>query len=433
MTTDQKLWPVGLAVAFIGSISGAVGDNMVRLDYMEAGPHLSLQQMFRRWKWLFGMFLTTVVDVLCVLVALAMAPATIITPFAGVHVFWNIFLAKFWLREEVGLWEIIGSSVIIIGVVLIVVFAGKSLNLSSLQFLPAYLSTPQAIAYLTFMFFAVLWCIVLATNTGATHLLPSRIRHPAQRLAVAATSGLLAGNTNIAAKVLMIVGVQLYAGDTSVLFDYWTYLVVIVTVVLAVSQLIYLNLGLRRYEAIYVVPTVNSCLIGSGNVGAVLILKEYPIHWPMFFLGLVAAVGGVFALVFTHTSRDISNVPASCVQLKTTDSLELELGHVESQSQPASPVVEPSPLHKQITAQLSSGNDKTLFVLPLNPSSPQPLHRIQSVQEIYKRVRLDGLLDGHSVTKSPHTAMFTQHPVVDPDSPLVSCNSADRPSSSSSS
>lgn len=47
-----------------------------------------------------------------------------VTPFAGVHIFWSVLFSRFWLHERVGKWQLTGASGVISGVVLLVLFAG---------------------------------------------------------------------------------------------------------------------------------------------------------------------------------------------------------------------------------------------------------------------------------------------------------------------
>eukprot|EP00922_Rhytidocystis_sp_ex-Travisia-forbesii_P021017 GHVS01030843.1.p1 GENE.GHVS01030843.1~~GHVS01030843.1.p1 ORF type:complete len:515 (+),score=59.31 GHVS01030843.1:328-1872(+) len=387
----NKYWPVGLVIALIGSIAGAVGDNMVRLEYTKAGPHVKPSEMFKRWKWIVGLLMTTVVDLVCTLTALALAPATVVTPFAGVHIFWNIFLAKFWLGEEVGFWEILGSVSVIAGVVLIVVFSGKGARITSIETLREYVMTTPFIVFVATMSALLTAALLFSTDCGARKL-PVSVRKQLQRLSVAASSGLFGGCTNISAKSLMIIGMQLFQGDISVLRAWESYIILIATVTLAVSQLVYLNVGLRRYEAIYVVPTINSCLIGSGNVGGVMVLQEYPSNWSGFFVGLVAAVGGILALTITHTSRDWTKITSKMrssefVAEIPSESLEWycpsdSQSHISISDMPYSPSI-----YRQFGQNIArSVTAISGAQIALNPSA---LHHIQSMQEIRRPERPD--------------------------------------------
>ncbi|CDJ60019.1 hypothetical protein, conserved [Eimeria maxima] len=69
-----------------------------------------------------------------------------------------------------------------------------------------------------------------ACTLGALTFAPSR-------LSLALASGVFGGNTNVSAKVLTIAATQIFKGDVSLL---------------------------RRFEAIYVIPTTNSCLVAEG-------------------------------------------------------------------------------------------------------------------------------------------------------------------------
>lgn len=64
-----------------------------------------------------------------------------------------------------------------------------------------------------------------------------------------------------------------------------------------VSPLLSLN---NRYEAIYVVPTINSCLVAEGTIGSILVLHEVPKNWTAFSIGLVLCIAGILVLTTAH-------------------------------------------------------------------------------------------------------------------------------------
>ncbi|XP_026191658.1 probable magnesium transporter NIPA1 [Cyclospora cayetanensis] len=302
----QDLWPLGISIIFCGSLSGAAGDTMVRMSYSAAGPEPSVREMLKKPMFVIGMILTTAVDSACTLGALTFAPSSMVTPFAGVHIFWAVLLSHFWLKESVGRWEVLGSSCVISGVLLLVLFSGKETDITSISQFRAAASTPLALTYISVAAASTLTLVLLSQKLYPCSLGAWEV--PIQRLSLALASGVFGGNTNVSAKLLTIAVTQLFRGDFSVLTNlavcdsssWQAYAVFFATILLALLQLLFLNTALRKFEAIYVIPTTNSCLVAEGIVGAIMVLREYPSTWVCFLLGLLLCVGGILVLTIKH-------------------------------------------------------------------------------------------------------------------------------------
>ncbi|ESS33073.1 magnesium transporter NIPA [Toxoplasma gondii VAND] len=306
----SALWPAGVCVVFIGSWAGALGDTMVRRAYMEAGDDVSSSVMLKRPLFVFGMLLTIVLDPICTFVALLFAPSSIVTPFAGVHIFWAVLIAHFWLKEYMGYWEKCGSVGIVTGVMLMVVFSGKRAKIDSIDSFDSYVRSAGAVAYLVYSSILLIIILVLAFKWYPCSL--GRSEFAVGRLATSVASGFLGGNANIATKFFTIIVMDLCTGNTAIFSNWRTYVVALGASTVGLGQLFFLNVALRRYEAVYVVPTINSSLVTQGTIGAILLLHETPGNWIAFGCGLVMCVGGIVVLTAMHT------VQASRVEQKTS-------------------------------------------------------------------------------------------------------------------
>ncbi|CBZ52372.1 conserved hypothetical protein [Neospora caninum Liverpool] len=294
----SSLWPAGVAVVFVGSLAGAFGDTMVRRAYVDAGEDVSSKAMLKRSLFVFGMLLTIVLDPICTFVALLFAPTSIVTPFAGVHIFWAMLIAHFWLKEHMGSWEKVGSLCIITGVMLMVIFSGKRAKIDSIDAFDSYARSAGASAYLFFSGLFLIIILVLAFSWYPCSL--GRAEFAVRRLATSVASGFLGGNANVATKFFTIIFMDLCAGNTSVFSNWRTYVVTLGASTVGLGQLFFLNIALRRYEAVYVVPTINSCLVAEGTVGAILLLHETPRNWAAFGCGLVLCISGIIVLTTMH-------------------------------------------------------------------------------------------------------------------------------------
>ncbi|ESS33780.1 magnesium transporter NIPA [Toxoplasma gondii MAS] len=299
-TDLSALWPVGVCVIIVGSFAGAAGDILIRRSFLRMGGCLRLGSVVKNPGWVWGMLLTAVLDPISTFVALLFAPATIVAPFAGMHIFWGCVLAVVCLKERMRVWDVAGAALIILGITLIVIFSGKEQVISSVSDFATYLPLPGAIAYM---------CVTSAVSVVASLLSADRViarlfppsQHPGrgmvvQRIALSSASGIVGGATNIGAKALVIALAGFLAHPRETLASWSTYLIVFIAAFLGLFQLYYLNMALRKYEASYVVPMINSFLIASGSVGGILILQEHPDNWAAFFCGLSLVVCGVFVL-----------------------------------------------------------------------------------------------------------------------------------------
>ncbi|CDJ49552.1 hypothetical protein, conserved [Eimeria brunetti] len=199
---------------------------------------------------------------------------SMVTPFAGVHIFWAVLLSHFWLKEAVGRWELVGSSFVICGVLLMVLFSGKETEILSLQQMKETTGGPLALAYISLSAAAAAALVILSHKLIPVSLGAWEV--PVQRLSLALASGVFGGNTNVSAKVLTIAATQLFKGDLSLL---------------------------RRFEAIYVIPTTNSCLVAEGILGAIMLLRETPASWLCFLFGVFLCLLGILVLTIKHKSN----------------------------------------------------------------------------------------------------------------------------------
>ncbi|OII77737.1 hypothetical protein cand_015530 [Cryptosporidium andersoni] len=177
-------WPIGVSIALIGSLLGALGDNFVRKSFLSTqkrykiaeisdisatskedingcslhsspdnSAHLKSKspkfwEMVKNPMWLIGIILAAGADTIATLAALVFAPATLITPFAGMHIFWSMLIACLWLKERIGFIEWIGAICIVGGIICVVVFAGKIDGFTTVYQFAPLLKRPAAICYI---------------------------------------------------------------------------------------------------------------------------------------------------------------------------------------------------------------------------------------------------------------------------------------------
>ncbi|PFH34382.1 hypothetical protein BESB_075340 [Besnoitia besnoiti] len=386
---DQYGWILGILACLVGSFCGSLGDNMIRKSFLVLKDDVQLYHMWRSPLWTVGMFLTVVVNTLCTLIALVFTPATIVTSFAGVHIFWNTILAKTLNHEQTVWYDYAGVTAITVGITLIVACSGKDRTIDSIESFVGNLGCASSACFCLVLFVLICFgstitlaptllglppasctadsCSRSAGEDEGRSLSPPgqhashgnslsvslegaeefcvdiRRARVIERFAVAATSGACGGLSNLFAKAVLLLGnataspggvdeAKEALGGT-LRYDWTAGSLVVIVAVVSVMQIVFLSTSLRRFEAIYVVPTINSVLIASGAIGGVILFEEVPRDAPLFALGLVLVVSGVTALSYGKYEAE---------KQKVAEDLRLQAAQGNSNAEPLLPTHERS-------------------------------------------------------------------------------------------
>lgn len=191
--------------------------------------------------FLCGWILTLVINTLCTFLAMAFAPASLITPFAGVHLLWNVWLANWINNEPVSPRDYVASALIIAGVVVVVTAGAKESPDYPLNELEEYFFAPPFVVTMglgVLMFCILQYGIRQSENT--------------RRVSLAALAGLLGAFSNPLIKVIVeiIKDVVDVDGAGFKVFLHWaTWFFIAATILTAVFQLHFLNTGLASFGA----------------------------------------------------------------------------------------------------------------------------------------------------------------------------------------
>lgn len=105
----RKNWYIGAILATGGALSGSLGDNLVRKGH----------RISENWLVVVGNLCTVVLNTGFVLSAMAFADASLVIPFAGLHIFFGVVFAKVINRERLGKADWIGGVLCLVGVMLV--------------------------------------------------------------------------------------------------------------------------------------------------------------------------------------------------------------------------------------------------------------------------------------------------------------------------
>ena len=337
---SASTWWIGVTIAMVGAFCGSMGDNLVKLSYNTL-DRLSEDQRGERtpgrigsaiWNFFFccgccsadisemsgrqdlfngqrcnlspeavtqlqyrgdvifvcGWFCTIIINTSCTFGALAYAPASIVTPFAGVHLFWNIWLANWINHEPVAPRDYLASFLIVAGIVSVLLTGAKETPDYPLATLEKFFLGQPFIVCTCFC--AVLLLILIYGIYQGPR---------SQRVCTAALAGLSGSYANPLFKTLVEILKDAFHGKP--VFETWpSYAMIALTIVVAVAQLVFLNQGLARFDAYAIIPIYLALMGSLGTVVSAILYQDYLqfgwINYMGISIGIALVVAGIMLL-----------------------------------------------------------------------------------------------------------------------------------------
>lgn len=285
--------------------------------------------------WVTGLFVFIVGNVVN-FIALQFAPQSLVAPLGAVALVTNVVVAPLLNNEKIGLYDIGGIVLIIVGCVVVVVFSGIVQQDYRLCVLMQLLRARATVIYLCLIAVAILsvymflWAVERAVakynSSGTDDSAPQdrkwfqrlRFYHPllaldrfispinpaASRrvkyglpLAYASLGSLMASLTTLFAKSLAnLLVVTVFNGDNQ--FDnVLAWAILAITVFTAVSQVYWINQGLIRYDALLQVPVFYVVWTVLDIVGGGVYFNEFreftTTKYVLFAVGVAIIFAGV--------------------------------------------------------------------------------------------------------------------------------------------
>ncbi|KAA0147105.1 hypothetical protein FNF29_07595 [Cafeteria roenbergensis] len=140
---------VGVAMSAVATIAGNAGLNMQKWGFLiEAKkPAKERVHFVKMWKWWAG-FVLVVVGAIMDFVSYGLAPSSIVTPVGSLTLVVNIFLAHWWLGENIYMQDYVGTFFIVAGATMTVVFGNQSDSCLPVSELAARYATTGMIVYM---------------------------------------------------------------------------------------------------------------------------------------------------------------------------------------------------------------------------------------------------------------------------------------------
>ncbi|KAK8802875.1 hypothetical protein WA171_006546 [Blastocystis sp. BT1] len=267
-------WLIGVFLALLSTAVGSLGKVMIRCVYLietsKAYPEY-LQMHWSRFPFVssfllhcpvrilsfISQFLIIVLNPVLSVFSYSFAAQSMLTPFAGLSIVWSLFFSSHLLPETVD----DGN-----GCLLISLSATHTPTSFTVEDLTQLSRQPSSILFNTV--YAVLTLFLLSVI-----LLQSRDRLQSYRgLAFGLLSGVLSGNQTYI-KCLGII-ISDFLKGIPVFTIPWVYYCLIMVGVTAGGGIIALNAGLKRYEAMYIIPLYQGSFIIIGSISGILFFNE---------------------------------------------------------------------------------------------------------------------------------------------------------------
>ena len=335
---DSSKWIVGVLIAVLFSFFSSVGINLqkraISANELQVTLHGTKRKaVYKLPLWNFGFTLIIMGSILD-FVAFGFAPQSLLAPLGALTLVWNMMLAPCFNKERLDRRDIVSTLVIFLGAIVAVLFASKGTPNYSLQDLKQLYADPITgthssriiscklilclVSYFIIIFFVmvahfaairIIEKLDLATPTH--HVMWTRVH----MISYSGVAGLMGGQSVLFAKsVAEIVKSFLRGEHPYVHFE--MYLLVLALIVCLVTQIHFLNGGLRYHDALSIVPTYQAYWIISGVLGGCVYFQEIKtyslLQSLMFTLGILITIVGVVLLAQRKsTGLDKEPLPTS--------------------------------------------------------------------------------------------------------------------------
>ena len=261
--TPSEFWWIGVLLDMIATLAGTIGKQLLR--------YAVLTKEMRYYP--LGLFFTAVVDPVFDLSAYSFAAQSIIAPCAGMVVVWNVLLAPYTLQEKLTASRLIGAVLVCIGTVIMGLCGNHDEVDRTVAEYIALFSRPAAIIYYALF---TLYC-------GAMTYVILRKGRFASSFAQVALGGSFAGNMFTTKAVVEMADCfrdydrtaeEIEGCSPNPFLGPTPYLFASVSLALACISLWLLAVGLRDFEALYMITVFEGFMIISGAISGNIVLNE---------------------------------------------------------------------------------------------------------------------------------------------------------------
>lgn len=334
---DSEEWKYLLAItASIFSSAGSAG-GMV----MQKFAHTANQNAEEKYKWpesdgiimspqwWFGAVILILVPMPFDLVALSLAPQSIIAPLAGVTIVMVQVIAPWVLGEFVYCSDWVATSLILVGCVLSTAFGSHCSVDYDIDGMMALFSSEVlwyaevwwgfSIAVTYFLMFSFIPGRYPDINTNPKH---EYSRRKWTSICYAYLGGAFAANQNIAFKAVgELLEKSMGYNDDSSWHTWEPYMMIIAVIVLSYFQLTSLNKGLSMWKAVKNLPIYNTSYVLMSSTYGGIYFQEYknlsPVGGVFFAIGVLVICSGIGILALKDEEESDAADPSAAPSAST--------------------------------------------------------------------------------------------------------------------
>ena len=223
---------------------------------------------------------------------------------AALTLIWNIFMSARFLGETYTRFDVYATATIFFGTVITIIYADHQEEAFTLEELKALYRRSKMVVY------SVLMPLFIGAHYAGTVFVgraqaaqPPRCTSnkwkQLQMVCYAGFAGSIGGQSLLFAKSTVEL-IKDAMGGQGVFKELETYVIMGMMVFCLYNQIMFLNGGLKRFDALYVVPVYQAYWIISGTLGGLVYFKEFDTMsntaFAAFVIGVSVTIGGVLLL-----------------------------------------------------------------------------------------------------------------------------------------
>jgi len=293
------LWVAGIACSCFSSLATAIGTILQKKAHMvqetlpdEEKSHEIGGIVLNRY-WFAALAIMVLVPLPFDFASFALAPQSVIVPISGLTIVLNQVLSPLMLGETLTHVEIVGTTIILVGVILTSASAGGN---------PTSFTVCELIGRYGERDFLIV-CLLVLSLMGVNMFWVHTRRHPVflERLRpemLAFIAGCFGGFLQLGFKALgELAKGEIGPVETNTWRTLWPYIHILVVPLLGLIMISYVNRGLQAYDSILFTPLFFTNLIVLSSTLGLIYYEEFEgfIAWQftLFPLGIIVIVFGI--------------------------------------------------------------------------------------------------------------------------------------------
>ncbi|OWZ08750.1 hypothetical protein PHMEG_00018654 [Phytophthora megakarya] len=304
---SNNLWYVGVILAIVGSICTNMGVNLQKFSFMREAKGRSVgdkRGYFRQPLWVIGLLLVVGGSVLD-FVALGFLPQSLATPVGGSTMVANVVFASLFLKEKFTKSDAIGTTLVLLGIIIVATFAEKESGCYTVHELVALYREPLFSMYAVLIGVSCLILVLLVRKMERVLKEKGRSSPEYKRFAklhsvsYPALSGIFGAQSVLFAKSTAELMKTTLEGDIQFV-NFGAYAITFSMLACVFLQIHWLAHGLQKFDAVFVVPVFQCFFISVSIFGGGIYFKEFahmkPLALIMFSVGAIVTISGVVKL-----------------------------------------------------------------------------------------------------------------------------------------